>query len=153
WGVAHMLGDDGNSASSMWAKRSLRSVLVGAPVMLPLQNVTGASRPYEDNGSDWRLLEDSNTTSGHAFVGSIPFLVAGRMNENPWIRYPIYALSALPAWSRVKRNRHYPSQALLGWWVGWLSVESVFDAEQSETVKIMPWADVDAFGLRLDWSF
>lgn len=151
WGSSHALGREADSAEQLWARRSLRSLLVGASIMLPLQLTIGGSRPYEEVGSDWRLFDDTNGVSGHAFVGSIPFLVAGRMSSDPWLRYPLLAASALPAWSRLERNAHYPSQVLLGWWVGWLSVESVFDSVDATSASLRPWIGPDAIGLQ--WSF
>jgi hypothetical protein len=52
-------------------------VVVGAPPLYVMQQVTGSSRPGEGSaGSHWHFLNDNNGVSGHAFIGAVPFLAA-----------------------------------------------------------------------------
>lgn len=118
--------------------------------MLLMQWATGGSRPTEDD-SHWRPFHDNNGVSGHAFIGAVPFLTAGRMGQdNRLARYLLYAASALPAWSRVNDNAHYPSQAFLGWFLAWEATGAVFQTDKgSRSVSLVPMITEDACGLAL----
>jgi len=136
YGVAALVGEaaEGNrwdSATGEWGRRSLRAILVGAPPALFLQNATGASRPDEDD-SLWRPFEDNNGVSGHSFMGAVPFIAAAKMAEDPYIRYSLYLGSMLCGWSRINDDRHYLSQAAMGWWIAYLSVSCGEGAEKRE---------------------
>src|SRR3990172_7980284 len=49
-----------------WGERSLRTILVGAPPMLAMQLLTGASRPGETyECSQWAPFRDDNGARGH----------------------------------------------------------------------------------------
>ena len=98
--------------------------------MLAMQRLSGASRPGEtDHGSHWKPFDDDNGVSGHAFVGAVPFLTIARMSKNSIIKYLFYGLSGLTAWSRVNDNKHYVSQAVLGWYMGWEATDAVFSTD------------------------
>lgn len=106
--------------------RVTRSYLVGAPPMLLMQFTLGAGRPGETSaGSHWQSFEDTNAVSGHAFMGSVPFITAAQMAENPWAKSALYICSTFTAWSRVNDDKHYLSQAALGWWMGYLACRAV----------------------------
>ena len=115
-----------------WASQSLRALLVGAPVTGTLQALIGASRPGENAaGSRWRPFHDNNGVSGHAFVGAVPFLVAAKHSENVLLRSMLIAGSTLTAYSRIHEDKHYLSQALLGWGIAYLAVEATDRTERS----------------------
>ncbi len=120
---------------SKWGQMSLRSVLVGAPLMLVLQKALGASRPYE-NTSDWRFFKDNNAVSGHAFMGAIPFMTAARLTENHFVKYSFYLCSSLTALSRINDHKHYFSQSLLGWWIAYLSARSLSEKSANHSNRI-----------------
>jgi membrane-associated phospholipid phosphatase len=106
--------------------RTTRAFLVGAPPMLLMQFVTGASRPEEAAyRSHWRPFEDNNGVSGHAFMGAVPFITAAQMCENPLLKGGFYFCSTLAGWSRVNDDAHYLSQVCLGWWMAYLACQSV----------------------------
>ncbi len=106
--------------------RVTRGYLVGAPPMLLMQFALGGSRPGETNhGSEWRMFEDNNAVSGHAFIGAVPFITAAQMTERPLLKGFFYACSVLPAYSRVNDDCHYFSQICLGWWMAYLACRSV----------------------------
>ena len=110
-----------------WGLNSVRSYIVGAPIVWVMQYVTGGSRPNDKNPtSKWRPFNDNNGVSGHAFVGAVPFLVLAKMNDNKFIKYSAYLASTLTAWSRVNDDSHYLSQAILGWYIAHEAVSSVF---------------------------
>jgi len=123
----HLVLDEGTPAGE-WADKSLRALIVGGPAGLFVQRLTGAGRPNE-GGSQWRPFVDNNGLSGHAFVGAVPLLTAARMQSDPYLKALLYTLSTLPAASRVNDDRHYLSQALLGWYLAYLSVAAV-DAQK-----------------------
>jgi hypothetical protein len=110
--------------------RTIRAYGVGAPPMLFMQTALGASRPGETRyRSRWKPLDDSNAVSGHAFVGAVPFITAAKMTEDPLLKGGLYFCSTLTGWSRVNDNRHYLSQAWLGWWMAFLACQAVQETE------------------------
>jgi hypothetical protein len=133
-----------------WGERASRAYLTGSPLLLLTQWATGGSRPTEDN-SHWRPFRDDNGVSGHAFIGAVPFLTAGRMfQDNPLARYWLYALSALPAWSRVNDDAHYTSQAFLGWFLAWEVTGAIAQTDRSAShASLAPMITGDACGLGL----
>ena len=120
-----------------WSSYSLRNYVVGLPIMLLGQKVTGASRPTEQTyGSDWKTFKDKNGVSGHAFGGAVPFLSAAYMfDEGSWQRNSFIFASTLTAWSRVNDNDHYLSQALLGWYLAYKTTQAVFKTNENQNTK------------------
>lgn len=82
------------------------------------------SRPEEiTQGSQWHALRDNNGISGHAFMGSLPFITAAKMTQSPASKALWYAGSTIAPLSRVNDGAHYSSQVALGWWLAfWLPV-------------------------------
>jgi len=152
YGLAALVGEttEGHgwtSATGEWGKRSLRAVLVGAPPATFLQRAIGASRPDEDD-SLWRPFNDNNGVSGHSFMGAVPFIAAARMTENPYLRYPLYLGSMLCGWSRINDDRHYFSQAALGWWIAYLSVScGELDENKEKGIIIRPYPIAGGVGV------
>lgn len=123
--------------------RLSRAYLVGTPPLLFLQAMTGSSRPSETPGSSaWRPFQDTNGISGHAFIGTMPFITAAQMTDQPLLRMAFYLGSVFPVWSRVNDNGHYLSQACLGWWLAYLACRAVDQTETGEK----PWALVPLIG-------
>ncbi|MCX5846001.1 MAG: hypothetical protein NTW12_06545 [Deltaproteobacteria bacterium] len=117
-----------DTATGEWAQRSLRAIAVGAPGGLFMQWATGGSPPSEGH-SDWRPFNDNEGLSGHAFIGAVPFITAARMNDNLYIKGALYAVSVLPALSRINDDKHYFSQAAIGWYLAFLSCSAVAKTE------------------------
>ena len=108
-----------------WSSRSMRSLLVGAPVLLVTQWATGASRPDEaSSGSRWVPFADVNGASGHTFVGAVPFLVAAQMAKRPIVKVALYTGSGLAGYGRICDDGHYLSQVLLGWTIAHVTVRA-----------------------------
>ena len=141
------------SALGTWGQRTARAYFVGGPSVLATQILTGASRPAEPPfKSDWKPFNDSNGVSGHAFIGAVPFLTIAHMNDdNNFIKYSAYFISTFPAISRINDDAHYLSQAILGWYLGWESVDAVFtvDSKKKSSLRIQPVVGVDSYGLQL----
>ena len=121
--------------------------------MLFMQACLGASRPDEQTyESRWQPFADNNAVSGHAFVGAMPFLTAGRMleqHDRPYMAGCLYFCSTLPAWSRVNDDAHYFSQACLGWWMAYLACRAVNDTEQEyRHLTFTPLAMNDTVGIQ-----
>jgi membrane-associated phospholipid phosphatase len=116
-----------------WGDRSLRSFLVGGPALLVLQRVLGASRPEEHRGSNWVSFRDAHSASGHAFIGGISFINAAMMTDSVPLKSAFYVASIVPGWSRIIQDKHYVSQVVLGWWLGYLSASAVNWTEQSKS--------------------
>jgi len=122
-----------------WSERSLRALAVGGPTTLFLQYAIGSESPTE-GGSGWKPFQSHNAVSGHAFVGSVPFITAAQMFDNIGLKITLYGVSILPAVSRINDNQHYFSQAFLGWYLGLLSCNAVYrtDHKDKETISVYP---------------
>ncbi|GHT13075.1 hypothetical protein FACS1894170_08630 [Planctomycetales bacterium] len=79
--------------------------------------------------SYWHPFQNSHGISGHAFIGAVPFMTAAQMTDRPVVKGLFYTMSTFCAWSRIKDDAHYLSQALLGWYLAYLSVRSVSETE------------------------
>ena len=134
-----------------WGEKSIRTLVVGAPVLLVTQIATGAGRP-EEGGSEWEPFDDNNGVSGHAFMGAVPFLTAAQMTDNTYLKGMYFFGSTWCAWSLVNDNDHYLSQAVLGWSLAYVSSLSVFDKESF--VHFSPIVtNRGAVGLRCEFNF
>ena len=132
----HRVGFDTPLADCVeaWGYRSSRAFLVGAPAVIVLQNLTGASRPGESSaGSDWKPFDDNNGVSGHSVVGAVPFLVAARMTNRPLVKGAFLLGSGLGAYGRLCDDGHYLSQVLMGWSLAWISVEATTMTDHTAT--------------------
>lgn len=136
-----------------FGSRAARGFLVGGPVVLSGQYVLGAARPSsEGENSHWQPFRSCHAVSGHAFVGALPFITAGKMCDNPWLKATLYGCSVLPAWSRIEHDRHYLSQAVLGWWIAYLACDAVDNSMESErSYSVAPVAAPDFVGISLTY--
>ena len=144
---------DNESPIGDWGVYSARAYLTGAPALLLMQRVTGGSRPGETNhDSEWRPFNDNNGVSGHAFIGAVPFLTLAKMDKDiKFLKYIAYTASAAAAWARVNNNGHYLSQAALGWYMAFESVDAVFDADrQREKISMSPMIGRDSCGIAVN---
>lgn len=108
--------------------RTARGYAVGAPTLLIGQIIFGGDRP-RDGSSYWKPFQENHGISGHAFIGATPFITAAHMSKQPLVKGVFYFLSIIPAWSRVNDDAHYLSQAVLGWYLSYLSVRAVSETE------------------------
>jgi membrane-associated phospholipid phosphatase len=74
--------------------------------------------------------------SGHAFIGGITFLNAAAMTDSKLLKCGLYVASAMPAWSRVIQDKHYLSQAIMGWWFAYLSTVAVDMTDQPHECNV-----------------
>ena len=135
------------AAAFEWGTKSLRTIIVGSPMVGTLQYVLGASRPRED-GSEWRPFSDTNAVSGHAFMGAVPFLTTSKMVKSKYLKLTFYAGSLATGLSRINDNRHYLSQVALGWWLAYLSINSV-DLGNNQRIDVEPGYSWDGCKIRL----
>ncbi|KAA3662309.1 MAG: PAP2 family protein, partial [Calditrichaeota bacterium] len=136
---------------SLWGEYSLRMILVGAPPVLALQNGLGASRPTE-NDSHWRPFNDDNSVSGHAFMGAVPFLAAGKMVKARLLKTGFYVASTFTGWSRINDDKHYFSQAVMGWLMAVLSSKSV-SCRENHTMALMVAPGKDRWTATISYNF
>ncbi len=143
-----------DTAVGNWGANASRAYIVGLPAMWSMQFATGAARPSHraPSGSAWRPFNQdgyAHGVSGHSFVGAVPFLTIAAMNpDNAWVRYPAYFASAAAGWSRVNDDAHFASQVILGWYMAWESVDTVFENNaRRKGVRVAPMAGLDGFGL------
>ncbi|MCI0460197.1 MAG: phosphatase PAP2 family protein [Gemmataceae bacterium] len=135
-----------------WSNRSLRAVAVGFPPVVALYGLLGASRP--DRGhSHWHPFRDFHGVSGHTFMGTVPFLTAAAMTDNPWVRYPMLLGSFLSGWSRLHQDRHYFSQVALGWWMAYLAVQCVDQTQQRRALTLTPTVTPEGCGVGIEWQY
>ena len=52
-------------------------------------------------------------------------ITAADMTDQPFWKGVFYAASAIIPWERVDLNDHFLSQALLGWWMGYVACQAV----------------------------
>jgi hypothetical protein len=114
--------------------RATRAYVVGGGPLLLMQYTLGAARPTDPGkSSSWNVFENSHGASGNAFVGAVPFITAAKMSDDPWVKGGLYFCSTLPAWARVNDDRHYLSQACLGWWMGYVACQAVNVSEHTNS--------------------
>jgi membrane-associated phospholipid phosphatase len=148
------LNSDGGDVLAEWGGRCVRSYLVGVPIVMGLQYALGASRPEESTaGSHWKPFDDTNSISGHAFIGAVPFLAAAQMTDAWILKLPLYALSTAAAWSRVNDEAHYLSQVLMGWCFAYLATAAVDETEmRRQTFIVTPVMMREGPGIGLIWK-
>jgi len=131
-----------------WGDRNARAALVGIPPLIFMQFATGASRPNEGDGSQWRPFNDNNSVSGHAFMGSLPFINGAMMTDEPLLKGTLYVCSTFTGLSRVNDDAHYMSQAMLGWWMSYLACRSVDGTEEDDSgFQLIPLAHPEGTGI------
>ena len=135
---AYALSNEG--AVKSWAGDSLRALFVGAPAGLFIQYATGASRP-EEGSSGWKPFRGNNGLSGHAFVGAVPLITAAKMQDSAAMKSLFYGLSILPGLSRMNDEKHYLSQAALGWWLAYLSTGVIENKSKAASVRVSPFGE------------
>lgn len=146
---------DGQPRSEMgkWGALTARSYISGGPMLLAAQRLTGASRPSEPPyQSGWQAFNDSNGVSGHAFIGAVPFITIAYMYEDDsLVQSMAYIASSFTAISRINDDQHYLSQAMLGWYLAWESVDTVnaVEANKKKKIHIRPLAGVESYGVQL----
>ena len=142
--LADFLGEYGTRIS--------RAYLVGAPPMLAMQYTLGSTRPEYDspNSSHWTPFQHDTGVSGHAFMGSVPFLTAAEMTDNPFLKGTFFFASTLTPWARVNVDAHYLSQVWLGWCMGYLAVRAVNETQAEDShFSVEPLIDSNGAGIRL----
>jgi hypothetical protein len=99
-----------------------------------------------DQDSHWHFFRSSNSASGMAFVGAVPFLTAADMTEYKALQAALIVASIAPAWSRIQSDDHYFSQVFLGWTCAYLAVRSINQTEASH-VQVVPMAMPNGAGI------
>lgn len=128
-----------------WGDRTAQALLIGLPAVWASQAILGGARPHHGEGSDWTIFDFNreHAVSGHAYVGAVPFLTAAQMTDNPYAKALFYGLSPMTALSRMNDQKHYFSQALMGWLYA-AKVTHVINSDlQPEDTLVLPYADED----------
>ena len=139
-----------------WGLYSTRALIIGAPFNVASQILTGASRPDENehnNSSSWKPFNDNNGVSGHAFVSAVPFITMAKMTDNKLLKSSAYLASILTSWSRINDCDHYFSQSLLGWFIAYQSVNSIFSNQEDQMISIFPIAISNGYGVMAQIKF
>ncbi len=135
-----------------WGSRSSRALFIGWPSVAVFQRVVGSPRP-NTGVSKWQPFKNASGVSGHAFVGAVPFLAAGSMTENIWLKSMFIVASTATGISRINDNKHYTSQVTLGWLAAWLSVRAISITEKSYKKQNSLNLNVYGNGLQVSYSF
>lgn len=130
--AAMALGGMLSNELSQWGNYCLRTLILGGPQQFFLTHFLGSGRP-ENGGSHWHLFQQQAAVSGHAFYGAIPLLALAHQSQNIYFKALWYGVSCLPGLARVYQNKHYSSQAFLGWWLAFTAMQAV-----SQTSPISP---------------
>ncbi len=70
--------------------------------------------------------------------------------DNRLARHTLYAASTLPLLSRINDDSHYPSQALLGWFLAWESTGAVSSVSNKDRLAaLVPMVTRDGYGVSL----
>lgn len=145
--------ESADSALATWGARSLRANILGGPQVLVLTYALGSHRPRTGD-SNWDSMNDNDGVSGHSFYGAVPLLTAARMVEHDGWRYGLYALSVMPAFSRINDDQHYTSQAIMGWSLAWLATRTVAGRhEDAEEFSFTPLLLPDGGYAIFNWRF
>jgi len=142
------------SAAPQWAANSLRASLVAMPELVALAYIAGGQRP-EEGAPGWNPFDDNNGVSGHAFFGAVPIITAAKMTDKRWLRYTLYATSTLPGFARVYEDKHYFSQAFMGWWLANAAARTVEHSNfgRQSSVRLLPLLYPDGGGLQFSMRF
>lgn len=127
WGLDAYSGTNRTQTIGLWGQSALRITLLMAPQQAVLTEVLGASRPPKS--SHWHPFKDGRGVSGHAAYGAVPFLALAASLEEPWQRNAAIFLSMLPALERINDDKHYTSQALLGWGLSYTAYRSILSED------------------------
>lgn len=121
-----------------WSQRTLRGLFVGAPAAYAVQMLAGGGRPEEGvDSSRWQgPYQNNNSLSGHTFIGAMPLITAAMMQDDPFIKYVLYAASPLTGLSRINDDKHYLSQVAIGWYLAYLSARAVERTGPSRALSI-----------------
>jgi len=145
-----------NCTLGEFTDRTTRGYLVGVPTLLLFQPLLGAGRPTMGS-SHWQPFHRANSVSGHAFIGAVPFMTAAQMTDKPVVKGLFYTLSTFCAWSRVNDDAHYLSQAMLGWYLAYLSVRAVTQTESRgllpRGLTLFPVTESNAVGVGLFYQY
>jgi len=156
WAAGELFPDNALvETSGQWGERSIRGFVVGAPPLIIMQQLTGGSRPTEtSDSSEWHPMRDNNGISGHAFMGSLPFITAAKMTDNRGYQLLFYAGSTIAPLSRVNDNAHYPSQVALGWWMAYLAASAI-DATDNPNARwrFYPYSTREGSGIMAEYRF
>lgn len=152
--LAAMWLGDADGARAEWGSNALRATLIGSPQLVALAYLSGGQRP-EEGEPGWNPFDDYNGVSGHAFYGAVPIITAAKMTDRRWLRRTLYAVSALPGLARIYDDKHYASQAFMGWWLAWAATKTVehTNVGTESTVRIAPQLYPDGGGLQFKLRF
>lgn len=134
-----------------WGYQSARTFVLAGVQQAVLTNVLGSGRPYKEQPSRWAPFRYKFGVSGHALYGAVPFLTVANMTETPILKGLMYVLSTLPALSRINKDKHYFSQAFLGWGLAFLTSRSVAQTSLGNAEYNIFVGPTPDNGVRLQW--
>lgn len=138
-GMSYLLkGTETGTILSDYTNVYIRTLLLAGPQLLLSQIILGGDRPSDTDGSRWRPFNENHGVSGHAFLGAVPFIVAAKFTRQPLLKALLYTSSAFTGFSRINDNKHYLSQVILGWWLAYLTVSTVYEDKNKERPTLSP---------------
>ncbi len=145
-----------SNSLSLWANHSLRTLILGAPEQALFTHLLGSGRPQSEQHA-WDLFKYHRAVSGHAFYGAIPLLNIAKQADNTLLKGTFYLLSTFPAIARINDDKHFLSQAWLGWWLALCATQTVWEREvvskkpQNISLKMQPISHGIYLGLAKDF--
>lgn len=160
------------STIAEWGDRSGRALIVGAPTVGVLALVAGGNGPgshdsrwnfpgHPPKGKDLLKFRTGDlfdrgyeAVSLRSYLGAVPFLTAASMSENRALKALFFAGSFVPTWADVHDDRHYLSQALIGWSIAFLATHSVNQTESEfRHVQVGPLALPQGPGMGVEFRY
>ena len=75
------------------------------------------------------------------------------MSSNRLEKAAFYLLSTASALSRINKEDHYPSQAVLGWYMGYLACDAVMKTNRDDAFEVVPFATDRTQGAYFVWHY
>ena len=118
WVAGKLTDHPGLSASALRITGGIASASV---VAIGMKELAGRARPYQAPGDPDEFHPFSGHTSFPSGHTTVAFSLASGIDHETsarWVPYAVYPLAGLVGWSRVRDNRHWVSDVVVGGIVG-----------------------------------
>ena len=118
WVAGKLTDHPGLSASAL---RITGGIASSAVVATGMKELAGRARPYQAPGDPDEFHPFSGQTSFPSGHTTVAFSLASGIDHETgarWVPYAVYPLAALVGWSRMRDNRHWASDVVVGGIVG-----------------------------------
>lgn len=142
--LGHLHADDQKREAGLLSGEAAIDSLA---VVEALKYTTGRARPFQDNGTgDFRQGGTSFPSEHAAIAWSIAGILAHEY-PGPLTKLFAYGLATAISTSRVRAEKHFPSDVLVGSAIGWLTAQYVYRARHNPELGGGEW---DVFPIHSD---